>query len=122
MKDVRKILEDPITLENVAEEIGKVIRDKEGQIRLIYETILRSPDLVMVKPRLKYQVARIVDKERNREIKNKIREFSDIVDKLIDEVRKRNANSEEFENARERLLNFVEAVICYARYYRVSRR
>ncbi|HIP63158.1 MAG TPA: type III-A CRISPR-associated protein Csm2 [Archaeoglobus profundus] len=120
MKDVRKILEDPITLENVAEKIGRVIKDKERQIRLIYETILRSPDLVMVKPRLKYQVARMISRERNDYIKSRIIEFSNILDRLIDEVRKKGVNSEEFENAKERLLNFVEAVISYARYYRVQ--
>ena len=120
MKDVRKILEDPITLENVAERIGRVIKDKERQIRLIYETILRSPDLVMVKPRLKYQVARMISRERNDYIKSRIIEFSNILDRLIDEVRKKGVNSEEFENAKERLLNFVEAVISYARYYRVQ--
>ncbi|HID66654.1 MAG TPA: type III-A CRISPR-associated protein Csm2 [Aquificaceae bacterium] len=96
------------------------MKDKKRQIRLIYETILRSPDLVMVKPRLKYQVARMISRERNDYIKSRIIEFSNILDRLIDEVRKKGVNSEEFENAKERLLNFVEAVISYARYYRVQ--
>jgi len=116
-----KILDDPATLEREAERLGKRVYEKERQIRMMYETILKSPDLAMVKPRLKYQVARIIKDTKDENLKYTIRQLSNIIDKLVDEVRKRGSiGSEEFETAREMLLNFLEAVVAYARYYKVQ--
>lgn len=107
--EVSKILDDPATLEREAERFGRRVCEKERQVRMMYETVLKSPDLAMVKPRLKYQAA------RHRELTTLV----NIIDKLIDEVKKRGSvGSEEFETARERLLNFLEAVVAYARYYK----
>ena len=108
-----KILDDPATLEREAERFGRRVYEKERQVRMIYETVLKSPDLAMVKPRLKYQAA------RHRELINLV----NVIDKLVDEVRKRGpVGSEEFETARDRLLNFLEAVVAYARYYKAQER
>ena len=108
-----KILDDPATLEREAERYGRRVYEKERQVRMIYETVLKSPDLAMVKPRLKYHAA------RHREHINLV----NVIDKLVDEVRKRGpVGSEEFETARDRLLNFLEAVVAYARYYKAQER
>lgn len=108
-----KILDDPLTLEREAERLGRRLCEKERQVRVVYETVLKSPDLTMVKPRLKYQAA------RHRELTDLV----NLVDKLVDEVRKRGSvGSEEFEASREKLLNFLEAVVAYARYYRAQSR
>lgn len=120
--EVSKILDDPATLEREAERFGRQICEKERQIRMMYETVLKSPDLAMIKPRLKYQVARIIrDIKKDENLRYTIIQLSNIIDKLVDEVRKRGSvGSEEFETARERLLNFLEAVVAYARYYKVK--
>jgi len=106
--DVVKILDDMKKLEEEAEKLGKKLGGKERQVRVIYETVLKSPDLGMVKPRIMYQAAR----------HKELQELANYVSALVDEVRKRGSpGSEEFESSREMLLNFLEAVVAYARYY-----
>lgn len=118
-----KILDDPVTLEREAERFGRRIYEKERQVRMIYETVLKSPDLAMVKPRVRYQAARIVRDTKDTNVKYAITQLMNAIEKLVDEVRKRGpVGSEEFETAREKLLNFLEAVVAYARYYKAQER
>lgn len=120
MRDFGKILDDPVTLEREAERFGKELAKKGRQIRLIYETVLKSPDLTMVKPRLNYQIARAIRDEKNDKIKQKLVELANYINNLVDEVRKKGTpKTEEFENARMKLLNFLEAIVAYARYYEI---
>jgi len=120
VRDFGKILDDPVTLEREAERFGKELAKKGRQIRLIYETVLKSPDLTMVKPRLNYQIARAIRDEKNDKIKQKLVELANYINNLVDEVRKKGTpKTEEFENARMKLLNFLEAIVAYARYYEI---
>lgn len=108
----REVLERPELLEREAERFGKKLYDKERQVREMYATILKSQNLSMVIPRLKYQAAK--NKDRN------LDELAQYVSNLVNEVRK--MGGKEFEKYHESLLNFMEAVVAYTRYYKVIER
>jgi len=108
--DFKEVLENPKVLEREAERFGKGLFEKERQIREMYATVLKSRDLSMVVPRLKYQAARHKELDR----------LAGYVEGLVNEVRKK--EGEEFERYRESLLNFLEAVVAYARYHKSRER
>ncbi|MCS7121450.1 MAG: type III-A CRISPR-associated protein Csm2 [Archaeoglobaceae archaeon] len=102
IEDLKKILEDPRELERVAEEFGKKLSKKERQVRELYVTVLKSKDLSMIKPRVYYQSTR----------HEELKELAELVAKLVDVIR-----GSKNEVYRKSLLNFLEAVVAYARYY-----
>ena len=106
----KDVLENHELLEREAERFGRDLSDKERQVREMYATVLKSKDLSMVNPRLRYQAARHRDLDK----------LARYVGNLVNEVRKK--EGEEFERYRESLLNFLEAVVAYARYYRAMER
>ena len=108
----RDVLEKPEFLEREAERFGRDLYEKERQVREMYATILKSKDLSMVIPRLKYQAAKSKDYNLNK--------LALYVSGLVNEVRKK--EGEEFEKYRKLLLNFMEAVVAYTRYYKVMER
>lgn len=110
--DYKEVLEKPEVLEREAERFGKNLSQKERQVREMYATVLKSKDLSMVSPRVKYQAA----KQRDRDLDALAR----YVVGLVSEVRKK--EGEEFEKYRKSLLNFLEAVVAYARYYKAMER
>jgi len=108
--DYKEVLEKPEVLEREAERFGKNLSQKERQVREMYATVLKSEDLSMVSPRVKYQAARHKDLDA----------LARYVVGLVSEVRKK--EGEEFEKYRKSLLNFLEAVVAYARYYKAMER
>lgn len=109
LPDVEEVMRSQSRLEEEAENFGRRLRDKERQVREVLATVLRSEDLAMVKPRVRYQAAR----------HSELRDLAEFVSRFVDRARER--SGEEFERAREALLNFLEATVAYARYYGVRR-
>ncbi len=108
-----EILEDIQKLEIAAEDFGKTLANAEAQIRKMFATVLESKDLAIVKPRVMYQAVRFKGDEQER---YKIKELAKRVGEIIDRIRAK--PEEDFDEYKQRLEQFMEAVVAYARYYK----
>ncbi|RLI82086.1 hypothetical protein DRP04_04755 [Archaeoglobales archaeon] len=98
-------------LENKANYFGRMLASEglERQVRKVFETVLKSRNLELVNPRIKYQAAK--------EKKNELMTFCGYVSNLVDHIR-REENEERLKSYRTHLEMFLEAVVAYTRYHK----